>query len=44
MANNVAHQLTQRVSFRRALKRAVQNTMRMGAQGIKIKARTLERV
>ena len=38
VANNVAHQLTQRVSFRRALKRAVQNTMRMGAQGIKIKA------
>ncbi|MCZ6916350.1 MAG: 30S ribosomal protein S3 [Gemmatimonadetes bacterium] len=38
VANNVAYQLTQRVSFRRALKRAVQNTMRMGAQGIKIKA------
>ncbi len=38
VANNVAHQLTQRVSFRRALKRSVQNTMRMGAQGIKIKA------
>ena len=38
VANNVAHQLTQRVSFRRALKRAVQNSMRMGAQGIKIKA------
>ena len=38
VANNVAHQLTQRVSFRRALKRAVQNSMRMGAQGIKIRA------
>ena len=38
VANNVAHQLTQRVSFRRALKRSVQNTMRMGAQGIKIRA------
>lgn len=38
VANNVAHQLTQRVSFRRAMKRAVQNSMRMGAQGIKIKA------
>ncbi len=38
VANNVAHQLTQRVSFRRALKRSVQNTIRMGAQGIKIKA------
>ena len=38
VANNVAHQLTQRVSFRRAMKRSVQNTMRMGAQGIKIRA------
>ena len=38
MANNVAHQLTQRVSFRRAMKRAVQNSMRIGAQGIKIRA------
>jgi ribosomal protein S3 len=33
----VAHQLTQRISFRRAMKRAVQSAMRMGAQGIKIK-------
>ncbi|HEX9727832.1 MAG TPA: 30S ribosomal protein S3 [Gemmatimonadales bacterium] len=38
VADNVAHQLTQRVSFRRAMKRAVQSTMRMGAQGIKIRA------
>lgn len=38
VADNVAHQLTQRVSFRRAMKRAVQNAMRMGAQGIKIRA------
>ncbi len=38
VANNVAHQLTQRVSFRRAMKRAVQNSMRIGAQGIKIRA------
>ncbi len=37
VAENVAHQLTQRVSFRRAMKRAVQSTMRMGAGGIKIK-------
>src|SRR2546430_10481065 len=29
--------LTQRISFRRAMKRAVQSAMRMGAQGIKIK-------
>jgi small subunit ribosomal protein S3 len=37
VADNVAHQLVQRVSFRRAMKRAVQNAMRMGAQGIKIR-------
>ncbi|GBD31317.1 30S ribosomal protein S3 [bacterium HR33] len=37
VAESVAHQLTQRVSFRRAMKRAVQGAMRMGAQGIKIK-------
>jgi small subunit ribosomal protein S3 len=38
VSDNVAHQLTQRVSFRRAMKRAVQSAMRMGAQGIKIRA------
>jgi len=37
VADSVAHQLTQRVSFRRAMKRAVQTAMRMGAQGIKLK-------
>ena len=37
VADNVAHQLAQRISFRRAMKRAVQSAMRMGAQGIKIK-------
>jgi small subunit ribosomal protein S3 len=37
VSDNVAHQLTQRVSFRRAMKRAVQSAMRMGAQGIKIR-------
>jgi small subunit ribosomal protein S3 len=37
VADNVAHQLTQRVSFRRAMKRAVQSAMRMGAQGIKLR-------
>src|SRR5437879_592586 len=37
VADSVAHQLTQRISFRRAMKRAVQSAMRMGAQGIKIK-------
>jgi len=38
VADNVTHQLVQRVSFRRAMKRAVQSAMRMGAQGIKIRA------
>ncbi|HWP02786.1 MAG TPA: 30S ribosomal protein S3 [Gemmatimonadaceae bacterium] len=37
VADNIAHQLTQRISFRRAMKRAVQAAMRMGAHGIKIK-------
>ena len=37
VADSVAHQLTQRISFRRAMKRSVQSAMRMGAQGIKLK-------
>jgi small subunit ribosomal protein S3 len=37
VANNIAHQLRQRISFRRAMKRALQSAMRMGAKGIKIK-------
>jgi len=37
VGDNVAHQLVQRISFRRAMKRAVQNAMRMGAQGIRIR-------
>ena len=36
-ADNIAHQLQQRISFRRAMKRAVQSAMRMGAQGIKVR-------
>jgi small subunit ribosomal protein S3 len=36
VADNVAHQLRQRISFRRAMKRAVQSAMRSGAEGIKI--------
>ena len=36
VAENVCQQLERRVSFRRAMKRAVQNAMRMGAQGIRI--------
>lgn len=37
VADNIAHQLNQRISYRRAMKRAVQSAMRMGAKGIKIK-------
>ncbi|HSR42214.1 MAG TPA: 30S ribosomal protein S3 [Longimicrobiales bacterium] len=36
VADNVAHQIRQRISFRRAMKRAVQSAMRAGAEGIKI--------
>ena len=36
VADNVAHQLQRRISFRRAMKRAVQQALRMGAEGIKI--------
>ncbi|MBE3576784.1 MAG: 30S ribosomal protein S3 [Limnochordales bacterium] len=36
VAENVAYQLERRVSFRRAMKQAVQRAMRGGAQGIKI--------
>jgi small subunit ribosomal protein S3 len=37
VADNIAHQLVQRISFRRAMKRAVQAAIRMGAQGIKVR-------
>src|SRR5215813_4263601 len=37
VADNVSHQLQQRISFRRAMKRAVQGAMRAGAEGIRIK-------
>ena len=36
VADGVAQQLERRVMFRRAMKRAVQNAMRQGAEGIKI--------
>ncbi|MCP4525703.1 MAG: 30S ribosomal protein S3, partial [Aestuariibacter sp.] len=36
VAQGVASQLERRVMFRRAMKRAVQNAMRLGAKGIKI--------
>ena len=36
IAENIASQLEKRVMFRRAMKRSMQNAMRLGAQGIKI--------
>lgn len=36
VAEGVAQQLEKRIMFRRAMKRAVTNTMRLGAEGIKI--------
>jgi small subunit ribosomal protein S3 len=37
VADSVARQIEGRISFRRAIKMAIQSTMRMGAEGIKIK-------
>jgi small subunit ribosomal protein S3 len=37
VADGVARQLEARISFRRAIKMAIAGTMRMGAEGIKIK-------
>ncbi len=36
VSENIAQQLERRVAFRRAMKRAVQSAMRLGAEGIKI--------
>ncbi len=36
VAESIAQQLEKRVMFRRAMKRAVQNAMRLGAKGVKI--------
>ncbi len=36
VAESIAQQLERRVSFRRAMKRALQNAMRLGAEGIRI--------
>ena len=38
VAENIARQLEGRVSFRRAMKKAVSSTMRSGAQGIRVRA------
>jgi len=37
VAESIAGQLERRIMFRRAMKRAVTNTMRLGAEGIKVK-------
>jgi len=37
VASSITQQLERRVLFRRAMKRAVTNTMRLGAEGIKVK-------
>ena len=37
VAQNVAQALERRVQFRRAMKRVIQNAMRIGAQGIKVR-------
>lgn len=37
VSRNIAEQLERRVAFRRAMKQAVQRTMRMGARGIKVR-------
>ena len=38
IADSIAQQLQKRIMFRRAMKRAIANAMRLGAQGIKIAA------
>ena len=37
VADNVAKQIESKVSFRRAMKRAITSTMRMGAEGVRIR-------
>lgn len=36
VAQNIAEQLTRRISYQRAMKRAIQQSMRQGAQGIRV--------
>jgi len=36
VADNICQQLEKRIMFRRAMKRAIQNTMRVGAKGVKV--------
>ncbi|MBI2431336.1 MAG: 30S ribosomal protein S3 [Candidatus Hydrogenedentes bacterium] len=37
VAESIAQQLARRVSFRRAVKKSIQNTMRLGAKGIRVR-------
>ena len=37
VAQNIAQQLSRRVQFRRAVRRVIQNAMRLGAEGIKVR-------
>lgn len=37
VAESIAQQLERRVSFRRAMKKSIQNTMRLGAKGIRLR-------
>ena len=36
VAENIAQQLVKRIAFRRAMKRAIQSTLRLGAKGIRV--------
>jgi small subunit ribosomal protein S3 len=36
VANNIAEQLERRISYQRAMKRAIQQAMRQGAQGVRV--------
>ncbi|MCF7803239.1 MAG: 30S ribosomal protein S3 [Candidatus Marinimicrobia bacterium] len=38
VADNIAQQIVRKISFRRVIKKAIQSTMRMGAEGIRIRA------
>ena len=37
VGENIAHQLIKKISYRRAVKKAIQSTIRMGADGIRIR-------
>jgi len=37
VGENIAHQLVKKISYRRAVKKAIQSTIRMGADGIRIR-------